>query len=304
MASTLINRFRGQVALQCMVLPWIVWLAIFSYVPMYGILIAFQEYRLGRGFLDGPWVGFGHFLVFFNNPDFLPILRNTVAISLLKLLVGFPAPILFALLLNELRRKSFKKTVQTISYLPYFISWVVISGMIYRLLSSEGSIINEALLRVGIVSKPVFFLGQSRFFWPILVLSDVWKMVGFNSIIFLAAISGIDQTLYEAALADGAGRLRRAFSITLPCLAPTVVILLIFNMSGILSSNFDQIYLLSNPLVMDVAEVIDTYVFKMGIGQARFSFSTAVGLFKSVIGFLLIVSANAVTRRVSEYSIW
>lgn len=298
------KKFKKQKYLQMMVLPWIVWLIIFNYIPMYGIIIAFKNFQLGTGIMGSSWVGFSHFQMFFNNPDFFNIMKNTLGISLGKLLIGFPAPIILALLLNELRSARFKKIVQSVSYLPHFISWVILSGMITRMLSSEGGYVNDLLVGIGLMKTPMMFLGKEAFFWPILILTDIWKGIGWGSIIYLAAISNINQNMYEAAAIDGANRLQRIMKITLPSIAPTIVILLIFSMSGILNAGFDQVYLLQNPLVLDVGEILDTYVYKVGIMQGRYSYSTAVGLFKSVVGFILIITTNWTAKKVSKQGIF
>lgn len=298
------KEFKKQKYLQIMVIPWVIWLIIFAYLPMYGIIIAFKEFQIGMGILGSPWVGFTQFKMFFNNPEFFNIMKNTLGISILKLVLGFPAPIILALLLNELTHEKFKKLVQSVSYLPHFISWVIMAGILTRILSGEGGVINELLLAIGLLQEPVTFLGEPEYFWGILVLSDIWKGVGWGSIIYLAAISNIDQGMYEAAAIDGAKRFQRILHITLPSIAPTIVILLIFSVSGILNAGFDQIYLLQNPLVLDVGEVLDTYVYKIGISQARYSYSTAVGLFKSIVGFVLILMTNWLAKKVSEQGIF
>lgn len=298
------RKFKEQKFLQAMVIPWVIWLIIFAYIPMYGIIIAFKEFDVTKGILNSPWVGLMQFKMFFNSPDFWNIMRNTLGISLLKLVFGFPAPIVFALLLNELSSDRYKKTIQSISYLPHFISWVVVAGMLIRILSTEGGLINDLLILLGIIKEPVNFLGEQRYFWGILLISDIWKGVGWGSIIYLAAISNIDQEMYESAIVDGASRLKRIIHITLPSIAPTIVVLLIFSLSGILNANFDQIYLLQNPLILEVSEVIDTYVFKTGISQGRFSYSTAAGLFKSVISVILIIITNILSKKISGHGIW
>ncbi|RAV21276.1 ABC transporter permease [Paenibacillus contaminans] len=293
-----------QKYLQMMIVPWIVWVIVFHYIPMYGVVIAFQEYQPLKGITGSPWVGFDQFRAFFQNPEFWNLMRNTLGISLWKLIWGFPMPILFALLLNELTGNRFKRFVQTVSYLPHFISWVVMAGIVYGLLSLDVGVINRLLLAVGLLDEPIMFLGDSRFYWPILIISDIWKELGWGAIIYLAAIAGVDPALYEAAEIDGANRLRKMVHITLPSIAPTIVILLIFQISGILNSSFDQLYLLQNPMVLDVGEVIDTYVYKTGLTQGRFSYSTAVGLFKSLIGFVLIVLVNRIAKKINGSGIW
>lgn len=293
-----------QKYLQLMVVPWVLWLLVFCYIPMYGIIIAFKDFQIGTGIMGSPWVGLKHFQMFFNNPEFLNIMKNTLCISFGKLIIGFPAPIILALLLNELTNLKFKKFVQSVSYLPHFISWVILAGIITRMLSSEGGFINDILMFIGLIEEPIMFLGYEKYFWGILISTNIWKGVGWGSIIYLAAISNVNQSMYEAAAIDGASRLQRVLKITLPSIAPTIVILLIFSISGILNAGFDQVYLLQNPLVLGVGEILDTYVYKVGLTQARYSYSTAVGLFKSIIGFILIMSTNWVAKKVSNSGIF
>lgn len=296
--------WRNQWPLQTLVLPWIAWLALFCYVPMYGVVLAFKDFNYSAGILGSPWAGWTHFRMFVESPDFLTILRNTLSISFLKLLIGFPVPIVFALLLNELAGGRFKKFVQSVSYLPHFLSWVLVSGIVIRLLSVEGGAVNTLLASLGIAKEPIIFLGEPNYFWSVLVLSDIWKEFGWSSILYLAAIAGISQDQYEAAMVDGAGRLQRMIHVTLPSIAPTIVIVFIFSLSGIMHSNFEQVYLLKNPMVAGVGEVIDTYIFTTGISQARYSYATAVSLFQAAIGFILIITTNWLSKRISGHGIW
>ena len=292
-------RFKGQILLQAMVIPGIVWLFIFCYLPMYGITIAFKDYKPQLGFFGGPWAGTKHFREFFNDSFAVESIGNTLIISFYKLLAGFPAPILFSLLLNELRNLKLKKTAQTVSYLPFFISWVVIASLMQTLLGVEGPL-NDFLMSVGWIDKKIVFLAKPEYFRAIAVVSDIWKGIGWNSIIYLAAISSIPQDMYEAAYMDGAGRLRRIWHITLPSISPTIVLLLILAVSGILGSNFEQHLLLKNPQNAIVAETIDTYVFQTGLQQGRHSFATAISLMRSLIAFLLLFSADRMARIVTH----
>jgi putative aldouronate transport system permease protein len=291
--------YRGLLVL---LVPSIVWYLVFQYFPMYGVLVAFKNYRLLQGVLGSPWVGLENFQRLFRTPAFLQVLRNTLVISFLKLLWGFPAPILLALLLNEVKGMRFKRVVQTVSYLPHFISWVVIGGFVRALLSPTGGAVNQllGLFHVG----PIRFLIEPSFFRSIIVVSDIWKNVGWGSIIYLASITGIDPQLYEAAVMDGAGRFRQAVSITLPSLASVMVILFLLRIGNVMSAGFEEIFNLYNPVVYSVADIIDTYVYRVGLIDFDYSYSTAIGLFKNVLGLFLLVVTNTVTRRFSEYGVW
>ncbi len=298
----------AQKDLQMMVLPWMVFIIIFSYLPMYGLIMAFQNYQLGD--LPGlsKFVGLEHFKMFFSSADFMPVMRNTFAISFLKLFFAFPAPILFAILLNEVSGIYFKRTIQTISYLPHFVSWVVVAGLTFDFLSPDGGALNAFLVNLGSIKETVTFMAVPRYFWTITVVTDIWKDIGWNAIIYIAAIASIDNELYQAADIDGAGRLRKIWHITLSGIKPTIVILLIINISNLLSSGFEQILLLTNNLtnttVQDVADVIDTYVYRTGIMQMRYSYATAAGLFKSVFSIVLLTLANYGARWFGEESLW
>ena len=258
------------------------------------------------GFLKSPWAamgGFAHFAAFIRDQEFPNILMNTLGISLLKLFIGFPLPIVFALLLNELRSPGFKKTVQTISYLPHFLSWVVLGGILTTWLSDTG-FINEILMKLGLIMEGSTYLAYPQYFWGIVVISDIWKTLGWSAIIYLAAIAGIDQQMYEAAEIDGAGRLRRMWSITLPSMMGTITILFILAIGGLLNSNFDQILVLWNPLNAPRSTVIDIYTYQVAMGSMRFSYASAIGFFKSVVAFLLLFSANQVTKKLSDVSLF
>lgn len=293
------RRLQSQIWLQIMVIPGIIWLIIFCYVPMYGIVIAFKDYRPGNSFFGGQWVGLKYFIAFFSDKYALQSVVNTLKISFLKLLVGFPAPIIFALLLNEVTSLKFKKVVQSVSYLPYFISWVVMWGLLYSLLNVNGPL-NEILIALGINDERVAFLAELDAFIPIAVLSDLWKGVGWGSILYLAAISNVPQDMYEAAYIDGANRFQRCIKITLPSIMPTVSIMLIMAVSGILGSNFDQHLLLMNANNVSVARTIDVYVYQMGLQAGRYSYATAVNLARSVVSICLLVAADRITRWVSD----
>ncbi|WP_376744626.1 ABC transporter permease [Paenibacillus typhae] len=287
-----------------MVLPALFFILVFSYIPMYGVLMAFQDYNLFKGFTGSPWVGLKHFEMFFAAPEFWTVMRNTLVISLLKLLVGFPAPILLALMLNEVRSRVFKRTVQTISYLPHFLSWVIVSGFVMSMLSTENGSVNMLLQQLNLIKDPINFLSLPEYFWTILVTTGVWKEIGFSSIVYLAAIAGIDPNMHEAASIDGAGKLRQMFSITLPSILPVIIVFLILAIGNLLSAGFEDILLLgSNPVLRDVGDVLDTYVYRIGIQNNRYSYATAAGLFKSLIGVFLLVGANYAARK-SGNSLW
>jgi putative aldouronate transport system permease protein len=293
---SLLARLRGQAALQAMAVPGIVWMLVFCYLPLWFLVVAFKQYSIVKPISAVPWVGLKFFREFVIDPRFWLILKNTLGISFLKLLVGFPLPIAFALLLNEMRGTGLKRVVQTVSYLPHFISWVVLGGIMMNWLSESG-LANELLVKAGLLKAPIVFLAEPRYFWGLIVASDAWKELGWSAIIYLAAIAGIDPELYEAATIDGAGRYRRMRHITLPGISGTIAILLILAVAYSLSTNFDQIFVLKNTLNADTSDVIDIYVYRMGLQNGRFSFATAIGLMKSVVSLVLLVSANAVTRR-------
>ena len=298
-----IERLKRQRYLQAMAIPGIIWMMIFCYIPMYGIVIAFKHYNIVQPISAAPWVGFKYFIEFFQDEQFWIVMKNTIGISFYKLLIGFSLPILFALLLNEITNVKFKKIVQTISYLPHFLSWVILGGILMNWLSDVG-VINNILISLHFIKTPVNFLAEPKYFWAIAVISDIWKELGWSAIIYLAAISSIDPELYEAATMDGAGRFTKMFKITLPSIKPTIVILFILAVSGILNANFDQILVLNNQLNTSSSNVIDLYVYRMGIVSGRFSYSAAVGLFKSIIALILLMSANIVSKKLNDTSLF
>ncbi|MDQ0087856.1 putative aldouronate transport system permease protein [Paenibacillus anaericanus] len=298
------RRMFKQWDIQMMVIPALIFVFIFSYIPMYGVLMAFQDYSIYKGFLHSPWVGFKHFEMFFNAPEFWTIMRNTLVISLLKLFIGFPAPIILALMLNEVRKNSFKRVVQTISYLPHFLSWVIVSGFVVSLLSTDNGSINILLQSVHLIKEPINFLAIPEYFWSILVTTGIWKEIGFGSIVYLAAIAGVDPHIYEAASIDGASRLKQIINITVPSIMPVIVIFMILAIGNLLSAGFEDILLLAtNPVLRDVSDVLDTYVYRIGIQNSRYSYATAAGLFKAVISVGMLTLANLVARR-SGNSLW
>lgn len=292
--------------LHLMILPCIVYYVMFHYIPMAGIVIAFKNYRgVVSGFagiFEAPWIGLKNFEMFFGSIYFGRILRNTILISLYRIIFSFPMPIIYALLLNELRSHRFKRVVQTISYLPHFLSWVVISGLVVVLLSTDGGPINGLISALG--GEPVFFLASNRHFRSILVISGIWQGVGWGSIVYLAAISGVSPELYESAELDGARRFQKMWHITLPSIKEIIAIYLILSVGRILSENFDQIYNLYSPAVYETADVFETYVYRSGVGEARFSYSAAVGLFKGVISFVLVILTNRAAKLMGSDGIW
>ncbi len=298
------NRIWRYRMIYLFLIPAIIWYAVFCYYPMYGLLLSVKEFKYSLGIMKSPWVGLKWFRNFLSDGQFYLVLGNTVKITALKLLVGFPAPILFAVLINEIRSHGFKRVVQTLSYLPYFVSWVVAAALLTKLLSPYSGLVNDLRLMMDPQAEPIFYLGEPKYFYPVVILTDLWKNIGWNSIIYIAAISNIDPNLYEAAEIDGAGRIGRIWHITLPAIRPTIAVLLIMSMSGILNAGFDQIYLLQQPSTLQVAEVIDTYVLKKGIQQAQFEYATAIGMFKSLISLVVVVSVNWIVRKLSEVSLW
>jgi putative aldouronate transport system permease protein len=288
-----------------LVLPGFLYYVIFHYVPIYGLIIAFKDYNgLGGvpGILTAPWAGFRHFQNLFASHYFWRLLRNTLVISTYHLVFGFPSPIILALLLNEVANSAFKRTVQTISYLPHFISWVIVAGLAIMLLSPSTGPVNGLLARVGI--KPIAFLADTRMFRGVLVASSIWRGIGWGSIVYLAAISNIPQEQYESAYIDGATRLDRALSITLPSISPIIVIFLILRVGQIINENFEQIFNLYNPAVYEVADVFETYIYRRGILQADYSYTTAVGLFKSATSLVLVFGANRVVKALGSEGLW
>nr|WP_249308530.1 ABC transporter permease subunit [Lederbergia citrea] len=287
-----------------MVIPAIIFIFIFSYIPMYGIVMAFKDYNIFKGVMESPWVGLKHFKMFFDAPEFSQVMRNTLVISFLKFFIGFPAPIILALMLNEVRNMAFKRVVQTVSYLPHFLSWVIVSGFVMSLLSTDNGSLNIALEKMNVINEPIGFLSISKYFWAILVTTNVWKEIGFGSIVYLAAIAGIDQQLYEAAALDGASRLKQIYLITIPSIMPVILIFMILAIGNLLNAGFEDILLLgSNPVVREVADVLDTYVYRRGIQNSLFSYATAVGLFKAIISVGLLTMANFFARRAGS-SLW
>jgi putative aldouronate transport system permease protein len=296
-------KFRNtHLALCLMIAPVLLYFLIFNYVPMIGLVIAFKNYVLSDGIFGSEWVGLANFQRLFDSPDFPKAIRNTLTISLLRLFFGFAAPIILALLLNELRLALYKRVIQTVSYLPHFFSWVILGGIFIMMLSGNGPINHIVKLIKG---SAIPFLSEDYWFITILVVTGIWQSVGWGAIIYLAALSGINPDMYEAAMVDGAGRWKQVWHITIPSLMPTIITLFILSLGGILTAGFDQIYNLYNPMVYDVSDIIDTYVLRrmmdMDLGLA-----TAAGMFKSVVGLVLIVGANSIAKKMSggEQGVW
>lgn len=295
------HKFLNQIELQTMVWPGIIFLIIFSYVPMYGILMAFKKFNLARPVIwSAKWEGLKYFNEFFRDENFIRIMKNTLGMNIIGLLITFPITIIFALFLNEINGKNFKRLTQTVSYLPHFISWVVYGGIVINILSTDSGVLNDVLVRMNLIKEPMFFLGEPKYFWGVAITSKLIKELGWSAIIYLAAITGVDQEIHEAAVIDGAGRFKRMWHVTLPSISGTILIMLILSISGILNSGFDQIYMLQNSLNVSASEVIDTYVYKMGLSSMRFSYATAVGLFKSVIAVILLLSANYISVKTTD----
>jgi putative aldouronate transport system permease protein len=292
---------QRNASLYLLVLPVVVYYILFNYKPMYGALIAFKDFSPGRGFSGSPWIGLEHFIRFFDSPHFFRLVRNTFLISFYNLLFGFPAPIILALFLNEVRHSSFKRTVQTITYLPHFISIIVIAGMITDFSLSTG-LFNDIIVFLGGARSPL--LQQPGLYRPIYVASEIWQNVGWGTIIYLAALSGIDPQLYEAAMIDGAGRFKQLIHITIPSLMPTIIILLILRIGQLLSVGYEKTLLLYNPATYETADIISTYVYRIGLLEQNWSYATAIGLFNSAINFCLLLMANKFSRKVSETSLW
>jgi putative aldouronate transport system permease protein len=290
--------------LYMMSLPFVVWVFVFSYLPLWGWTMAFQKFKPGKSFFDQKWVGFDYFKQLFQDEMFYQALRNTLAMSVMGLIAGFTIPIIFAVLLNELRLQVLKRFVQTISYLPHFVSWVVAAGIITKMLSTDNGIINDLLVGLHIIKEPIQFMGEGKLFWGIVTASDVWKETGWNAIIYLAAIAGIGPELYEAARVDGASRLRQVWHITLPGIRPTIIILLIISIGHLISIGFERQFLLGNNLVRDYSQTLDLYALNYGLGMGRYSYGTAINMFNSLVSVILLFAANGVFKKITKESIF
>ncbi|MEC0368818.1 ABC transporter permease [Paenibacillus chibensis] len=290
---------KSQKQLIWMSVPLTLYIILFAYVPVWGWTMAFQNYKPARSFSQQDWVGFKHFKFLFTDDDFLRVLRNTIGMSLINLVLGFVTAIVLALLLNEIKKIVWKRTVQTISYLPHFLSWVIVTGIVATSLASDG-IVNDVLMKLHLIKEPILWLSEGKYFWGVVGASHVWKEVGWNTIIYLAAMASIDPALYEAAEIDGASRYKKMLYVTLPGIKATIVILLIMSIGHILDAGFEVQYLLGNGLVVDWAETVDIFVLKYGIAQGNYSLATAGGIFKTVVSVTMLLLANQTAKRLGE----
>lgn len=286
-----------------MMIPGIVWALLFCYQPLYGVIIAFKNFSPSLGIWGSPWAGFEHFEALFQK-DFWRIMRNTLLISGGTLLIGFPIPILFAVLVTGVKNRTYRRVAQTLSYIPYFVSWVVVSAICFIFFAPSNGILNIALRGMGLIEGSLGFLENGPMFVVMLIIVNVWKTTGFSAIIYFAAIAGVDAELYEAAIIDGASKLQRTWRITIPCIMPTITVMLVLAVSNIMNAGFEQQMVMANNLVWDWADVIDTYAYRYGLAQLRYSYGTAVGLFKSVVSLLLLVGTNAFVKRQTGYSLY
>ncbi|MFD2611147.1 ABC transporter permease [Paenibacillus gansuensis] len=289
--------------LYAMSIPFVIWVFIFSYLPLWGWTMAFQNYRPGKSFGEQKWVGWKHFKTLFQDDTFYLVMRNTLAMSFMGLAAGFAVAIVFAIFLNEVRHMAFKRFTQTVSYLPHFVSWVVVAGIVTKMLSTENGAVNDFLMWIGAIREPIQFMAKGELFWGIVTVSDVWKETGWNAIIYLAAIAGIGPELYEASKVDGASRLRQIWHITLPGIRPTIIILLIMSIGHLISIGFEKQFLLGNNLVSEYSQVLDLYSLQYGLQMSRFSFGTAINIFNSIVSLILLFAANGLFKRFTKESI-
>jgi len=296
------KQFSKNKFLFFMALAIMVWYAIFRYIPYYWNLIAFKDYSYAGGFWGSPWIGFGNFKALFHDTLFLRVLRNTMVISLMKICIGFPFPIVLALFLNEVFSKSYRKTIQTITFVPFFISWVIYASIMHAILSPSAGMLNVLIEKLG--GEPIYFLAKEAWFRPILVASEITKNSGYFTVIYMAALAGVDQESYEAAICDGANLFQRIWHVILPGIASVITILFILRLGQLLKVGFEQVYILYSPMVYDVGDVIETFNYRQGILGGRFAYTTAIGLFKSTIGFVLVLGSNAVFKRLTDYGLW
>ncbi|MDF2651195.1 MAG: sugar transporter permease [Paenibacillus sp.] len=299
---TIVNNLARDRFFYMLLIPFVVWYLIFAYKPMYGLQIAFKDFSVFKGIAASPWVGFEHFISFFQGPYFARTIKNTLLISLYSMVWGFPAPIILALLLNELRNVMFKKTVQTLTYLPHFISVVVVAGIVTNFLAPSNGLLNILLDKMGL--EKIYFLTVPEYFRTIFVSMNIWKEVGFGAILYIAALSGINPELYEAAVIDGANKWRQIWHVTLPGILPTIMIMLILRIGHILDVGYEAIILLYQPATYETADVISTYMYRAGIKEGEYDLTTAVGLFNSLIGLLLVIIANRLSRKFTESGLW
>lgn len=299
---TLCSYLKRNWALYCFLLPAVTLVFLFNYLPLFGLQIAFKDYSAAGGFFESPWVGMKHFLRFFNSPKFAPVILNTIKISVATLVFTFPLPIVFAVFLNQLRNLRFKKFVQTVTYMPYFVSTVVLIGMVNIFLSPSSGLINKIIELFG--KDPVAFLQKPECFLPIYIITAIWQTTGWSAIIYLAALTSVPPELHEAAIVDGASKMKRIWNIDIPYIMPTIVIQLILLVGNVMNVGFEKIFLMQNPLNLDVTEVVSTYVYKMGIINYQYSFSTAVNLFNSFINLFLLLTVNKICKKLSDTSLF
>jgi len=285
-----------------MVLPGIIWYLIFAYGPMYGLIISFKDFSPFKGITKSPWVGFKWFIQFFESQFFWRLIRNTLLLNIFNIIFSFPVPIILAFLLNEVRHNWYKRIVQTVSYLPHFVSTVIIVGMLVNFVAPSGGIVNNIIVALG--GEPIHFMVKPEWFRPLYIITGIWQNAGWNSIIYIAALSSIDPQLYEAAYVDGANKIKQIWYVSLPGILPTIIIMLILALGSILSVGYEKIILMYNTATYETADVINTYVYRRGVVGGEYSFGTAVGLFQSVINFMFIVAANKISRKVSNVSLW
>lgn len=298
-----LKTIQAHLPLYIMLFPCILFFIIFSYIPMGGVILAFKDYMFNKGILGSPWIGFRYFQNFFESYDAPRLLKNTLTVGFIKTVIEFPFPIILALMLNELKNGKFKKISQTVSYLPNFLSWVIIATMIQRILAPDTGLLNQI---IGFFhgNSSTFFMMDQKYFYPTIFLSDLWKNIGWNSIIYLAAISSVDPALYEAAEMDGASKLRQIWHITLPGISMTIGILFILGIGSIISSGYDQIYLLRTPGNMSLADTLDVYVIRIGLADGQYGYAAAIGLIQGLVGLFMVVGANKLSKKFSEISIW
>ena len=300
MRITMLNKLKKQWQYHLMLLPGLIVIFIFSYIPLYGLVIAFQKYNPGMGF-SSPWVGFDNFLYVFNQPVFMRTIFNTFFISFFKIIGNIVVPVIFALLLNEVYSNKLKRTFQTLIYIPNFLSWVIMAGVMMDILSKNGAL-NQLLGMFGV--DPINFLGSPEVFPWTIIISDIWKGFGFGTVVYLAALTGIDPGLYESAMLDGAKRWQQTLYITLPMLMPTIILMLVLSLGSVLNAGFDQIFNLYSPIVYETGDIIDTYVYRLGIEQAQYSVGTAIGLFKSLVSCVLVLISYVLADKVAGYRIF
>lgn len=297
------DRLKKQIMFQAMALPGVIFMIVFTILPIYGLLIAFQRFNIFRGVWDSPWVGFYHFQAFFRSPDFAMVMGNTIGMNLLRIFTAFPLTIIVAIMINELKNMRFKKTLQTVSYLPFFISWVVLGGMIIAWLSEVG-LVNNVLMDLGLINERIPFLTDPSNYWTIAIISDIWRTLGWNTILYLAAMTAIDPTLYEAARIDGGSKIQQIIYITIPGIRNIIALTLVLTVSGLLGSNLDQTLILQNSTNFARSEVLGSYVFRQGLMMGNFSFATAIGIMVSIISFILVIGSNALSKKIGDADIF